>query len=230
MTEPSEPPCKAKEKKTKEKANSITLACEVEAYRYLDRPTGQRHTYESLVDLARVRPPFLAVAIDGATAVDSELVDAPEHDPVPPVIVGPIRPVWRCNQGALHRERDTGLARATEGEELQQVAPAGRDEHDGRPWRGARRLPRHFQRPRVIVPPVATGTVAVEAEHALRCRRRSSPGRGRRSAGDRPVQVAVRAVSRAARSCSLKDAGHEEQREERRHVHKLHPAGCHWQS
>jgi hypothetical protein len=217
MTEPSEPPCKAKEKKTKKKVNSITFACicEVEAYRYLDRPTGQRHTYESLVDLARVRPPFLAVAIDGATAVDGELVDAPEHDPVPPVIVAPIRPVWRCNQSALHRERDAGLARAAEGEELQQVTPAVRDEHDGRPWRGARRLPRHFQRPRVIVPPVATGTVAVDAVHAaLRCLQRPSPGRGGGSAGARAVQVAVRAVSRAviARSCSLKNAGHEEQR------------------
>ena len=135
---------------------------------------GRHHTYESLGDLARVRPPLVAVAVDGPAAIDDELVDAPEHDPEPPVPVAPVRPVRRRHQRALHRERDAGPARAVEGDELEQVAPATGDEHDGRPRRGARRLPRPGERLRVVVPPVAAAAVAVEGEHA----RAQRPGPG----------------------------------------------------
>jgi len=164
MTKPLELPCKAEEKRKPIQLKSQDMhspPSKAQAYT----------TYQSLVDLARVWPPFLAIAVDGATAIDGELVDPSEHDPVPPVLVAPVRPVRRRHQRALHRERDAGLARATEGDELEQVAPAVGDEHDGRPWRGARRLPRLLQRRRVVVPPVATGAVAVEAEHALVVRR-----------------------------------------------------------
>ena len=201
----------------------------------INKPKGRHHTYQSLVDLARVWPPLLAIAIDGATAIDGKLVDASEHDPVPPVLVAPVRPVRRRHQRSLDRESNAGLARALESDKLEQVVPAVWDEHDGRSWRGARRLPRPGQRLRVVVAPIATGAVAVDAEHALRRRRRQrpAPGSGGGSIGARAVQV-VCAVSRVviARSCSLKSAGHEERREERHHEHKLHqlPAGCHCQS
>ena len=89
-----------------------------------------------------MRPPLVSVAVDGATAVESELVDASEHDPEPPIPVAPVRSVRRRHQRALHGDRDGGLARAAEGDDLEQVAPAVGDEHDGRPRRGARRPPR----------------------------------------------------------------------------------------
>ena len=102
------------------------------------------------------------------------------------------------------------LHRATEGDELQQVVPALGDEHDGRLCRGARRFPCLFQSLRVIVPSIATGTVMVETEHALRRwrRQRPAPGSGGGFAGTRAAQVA-RAVRRGvvARACNLENAG-----------------------
>jgi len=65
----------------------------------------------------------------------------------------------------------------------------------------------------VVVPPIAAGAVAVEAEHALR-RRRPAPGRGGGSAGTRAAHVGC-AVRRGvdAHAC-LESAGQEKQREE----------------
>lgn len=153
----------------------------------------------------------MSVAVDGATAVESEPVDAPEHDPVPPVAVAPVRPVGRRHQGALHGDRDAGPARATQDDELEQVAPAAGDEQDGRPRRGARRLPRPGERARVVVPAVAAGAVAVEAEHALVRRRRPRQGPAARVART----VGCGAVARAY-YYGLESAGREVEEEEER--------------
>jgi hypothetical protein len=185
--------------------------------------------YQSLVDLARVRPPAVSVAVDGATAVDSEPVDAPEHDPVPPVAVAPVRPVGRRHQGALHGDRDAGPARATQYDELEQVASAAGDEQDGRPRRGARRLPRPGERARVVVPSVAAGPVAVEAEHDLVRRRRPRQGPAARVART----VGCGAVARAYYESAGREVVEEEEREEGqgrrgRELRRLH-AGRHGQ-
>lgn len=172
-------------------------------------------TYESLIDLARVLPPRLAAAVDGAPAADGETVDLTEHDPVAPPVsaaAAPVGPVPRRHQGALHRHRDAGLARAGERDELQQVALAAGDEQDGRPRRGARRLPRPGERARVVVPAVAAGAVAVEAEHALVGRRRRQ---GPAACVARTVGCGAVARARAY-YYGLESAGREVEEEEER--------------
>lgn len=42
--------------------------------------------YLCLVDLARFFPPFLAIAVDGATTFHGEVIQVLEHDPLPGLV------------------------------------------------------------------------------------------------------------------------------------------------